>query len=254
MKTKRFLNEVRTLASRALANGGVRQSAFRIVWKIAGGCENPFITECYARPSPAIGGTHVVVARGTEHSICVEIHTRCRVCENCRRQRAALWRHRAEWETLLAPRTWFGTLTVRPTEHYLAQCAVVAHLEARAVPSGELTSDQMFNLVARREATEVTKMLKRLRIRGMEFRYLLVTEAHKSGYPHFHMLLHEVRDPVRYRDLEGEWPLGFSKWRLVADPKESRYLSKYLSKDARSRVRASLAYGFRAVNRLGVQL
>lgn len=220
---------------------------------MAGRCENPFVTEVFARPSRPEDGKRVVITRGSEHSLCVELRTRCRKCDNCRRQRAHLWKNRAEWETTLAPRTWFGTLTVRPTEHYLAQCAVSAYLEARAIPSGEVTGDRLFRLVAQREATEITKMLKRLRKAGMVFRYLVVTEAHKSGYPHFHMLLHEVGDPVRYRALEKAWPLGFSKWRLVADLKEARYLSKYLSKDARSRVRASRAYGSRAVNRLGVR-
>lgn len=227
-------------------------SAFRIRWRMCGQCEAPYITEVYARPSKG-ESQRVIVARGTEHSLCVELHTRCRKCANCRRQRALLWRSRAEWETTLAPRTWFGTLTVRPEEHYRAQCAVTAYLEARAIPTGEVSGDRLFQLVAQREATEITLMLKRLRKAGIEFRYLVVTEAHKSGYPHFHMLLHEVREPVRYRALEKAWPLGFSKWRLVADLKEARYLSKYLSKDARSRVRASLAYGSRTVNRLGVR-
>lgn len=225
----------------------------RIRWPMAGGCEDPYVTECMARPSRGNDGKRVTIGRGTEHTLVVELHTRCRKCANCRKQRAALWRSRAEWETILAPRTWFGTLTVRPSEHYLAQCAVTAYLEARSIPTGEVSDDRLFRLLAAREATEITKMFKRFRKSGMQFRYLVVTEMHQSGYPHFHVLLHEVGDPVRYRALEKAWPLGFSKWRLVADPKEARYLSKYLSKDARSRVRASRAYGSRAVSRLGAR-
>ena len=225
----------------------------RIRWPMAGNCENPHLTEVYARPSPEPGYSHVIVQRGSEHSLVVELHTRCRRCKNCLRQRQLLWRSRAEWETLNAPRTWFGTLTLRPEEHYLATCRMSEYLTSRSVPLGELTDAQEWALLVRLIGREITLMLKRLRKRGMKFRYLVVSERHKSGAPHFHMLLHEVGDPVRYRDLENAWPLGFSKWRLATGPEGARYLAKYLSKDASSRVRASEAYGSRAVNPLGVR-
>jgi hypothetical protein len=78
--------------------------------------------------------------------------------------------------------------------------------------------------------------------------YLLVAEAHKSGLPHYHLLVHEHDEskPVRARHLKETWRLGFSDVKLVAQGEESRraaYAAKYLTKSALARVRASVGYG-----------
>jgi hypothetical protein len=78
--------------------------------------------------------------------------------------------------------------------------------------------------------------------------YLLVAEAHKSGLPHYHLLISEHREsrPVRARHLKSQWRLGFSDVKLVAQDEGKRhaaYCAKYLAKAALARVRASQGYG-----------
>lgn len=171
------------------------------------------------------------------------IAARCRRCENCRAHRQRLWAARAIDETKVASRTWFGTLTVNPHQRF-------KHLLAADLlkPSGVSSAkwpDLKFRILAANLGKEVTRMFKRLRKGGGEFRYLLVTENHKDDFPHFHLLLHETGDPITKRTLDANWPLGFCQWRLVdkADAKAVGYVCKYLSKDARTRVRASIRYG-----------
>lgn len=90
---------------------------------------------------------------------------------------------------------------------------------------------------------EITKYFKRLRKSGLKFRYVLVTEAHKDGYPHYHALVHEVSAQIPKQKLEEQWPFGFTTFRLVKDMKAAYYIAKYLAKDARTRIRASQGYG-----------
>jgi hypothetical protein len=138
-------------------------------------------------------------------------------------------------EIALSCRTWFGTLTLSPEQHYLASIRAGSTEFARR--HKEISVD-------------LTKYLKRLRWdSGAAFRYCLVVEAHKSGLPHYHMLLHET-DPgsaVRYRTLKGQWQHGFSAWKAVdpeeVDPRMAWYAAKYLSKSSLARVRASKDYG-----------
>ena len=71
-------------------------------------------------------------------------------------------------------------------------------------PVEELTDADWFNLVVDECARSVTLWLKRLRRSRSagSVRYLLVAEAHKSGQPHFHVLLHEYGQPIPARELE----------------------------------------------------
>lgn len=91
---------------------------------------------------------------------------------------------------------------------------------------------------------EITKLVKRLREAYQEpLRLLLVVEAHKSGLPHYHMLVHQVNEkPLLYDDLKRLWRFGFSKWKLC-EPSAASYVCKYLTKSSLARVRASLGYG-----------
>lgn len=93
---------------------------------------------------------------------------------------------------------------------------------------------------------EVTRFIKRVRKQsGVPLRYLLVSEKHEDGFPHFHMLIHEQAAPVTKRLLEENWRYGFSQFRLVNGngAKAAWYVSKYLAKDAQTRIRASSRYG-----------
>lgn len=111
-----------------------------------------------------------------------------------------------------------------------------------------MTADEQFVQRHKTIARWLTLWVKRVRKNsGAPIRYLLVCEAHKSGLPHYHMLLHE-RSPelqVRKRMLQAEWQAyGFTNCKLVEqDQHAARYVSKYLAKSALARVRASVRYG-----------
>lgn len=158
----------------------------------------------------------------------------------CLRQRAKLWRERAEVECRKASRTWFGTLSLRPDEHYRA-------LLCARVGTGSTAAEEF---AARNRMIQkwITLWVKRVRAEsGARIRILVVCEAHKSGLPHYHALIHECSpsERVRERTLRGQWPHGFSMFKLVNPAKGSAvgYVCKYLSKSNLARVRASVRYG-----------
>jgi hypothetical protein len=260
------------LAARALAHGAEHVSPTLVRWNIAGNCNNPYTREVWGRPEAydgpriepdiiGVDGDGVaqalpvtkwvrdhsrVLGRDRGYVMVVELLTRCRDCEPCLRARANLWRLRARAETAMSARTWFGTITLGPDAHhrFLEQ--------ARLKEAGQWTD---FDALGTREqwrlrceaiSGELTKYLKRVRKNsGAPLRYLLVAEAHKSGLPHWHILVHECdyTKPVRYAELRKQWPYGFTKFNLVTDPRQATYLCKYISKDALVRVRASIRYG-----------
>lgn len=190
---------------------------------------------------------------------------RCRKCSRCVKANQNQWVKRAEPEFAIAARTWFVTITFTPDMHlrFMAEAGAKSHF------------DLAFS--------EVQKMFKRMRASGKEFRYLLTTEAHQSGWPHFHMLLHEKRgsEPIGNRELSGNdgeditprwWvdklgnPMGFIHCRLVRIGEQAFkkkkplfrkdgtpviltaaqaawYVCKYMGKSDDARVRASIRYG-----------
>lgn len=236
---------------RAMNGGAQRVSLNRLIWQCHGNCLNPWVTEVYGRPrnhsgDPFRPDKHFTF-KGGQMPLCVEISTRCRKCDKCRKARADEWRYRAREELRRAARSWFGTLTLSPAAHYRVLCEARAHASARAVPWATLTDDERFKRVALTSLKEVTKYIKRVRKQsGVPLRYICVTERHKSGLPHFHLLVHEVElRPVTHKILSSQWTLGFEKWRLVPfeDLNSARYVTKYLTKDAKTRIRASQLYG-----------
>lgn len=176
------------------------------------------------------------------------VRVRCRKCPECLWHRRRLWTARAITELRLSPRTWFGTLTFRPMDRFrMVMKADQLSRQRRAERLDGLDDETKFQLTAQQTGREVTLFMKRLR-KGAAgpLRYLLVTEAHKDGFPHYHLLLHEtVASAVSKRQLEAQWLRGFSHWRLIDahDPKATGYACKYLSKTASTRVRASQQYG-----------
>lgn len=236
---------LKRLISRALASGGRQVSASRVVWDVAGDCERPVYREVASRPD-ATPNKHIVVRPGRAHGLILELALRCKACSRCLRLRAGQWKARAlrEWE--VAPRTWFGSLTIAPDHQhrFLEQARRKEALQG--VDFDGLSELEQFRCRHREISRELTLWLKRLRKESeAPLRYLLVAEAHKSGAPHYHCLIHEVHPafPVRQRALKQQWKLGFSDWKLVTDKAAAGYLCKYLSKDARARVRASVGYG-----------
>jgi len=172
---------------------------------------------------------------------------RCRKCPKCLRYKQRLWTARAISEVRQAVRTWFGTLTVGPDRRLWAM-AMASKLvsERRNETLGELSPIDRTRILASVLAPEVTRWLKRVRKEsGVPLRYLLVVEPHKDGFPHFHLLLHELGQPVGKRLLEAKWKWGFTKFKLIerGQTKEAAYVCKYLTKHEQTRVRASRAYG-----------
>lgn len=247
-------DQMKSLQLRALANGGsVRlrldgSHSQTVLWDVSGNCQKSVTVELRSRKELKCE-RFAVVSRDNPSSIpgYLEMRTRCRKCDKCLRCRAAMWRHRSRTEYDRAPRTWLCTLTLSPASVslLLARCQVQA---ARAgVRFEELPSDDRFIALAKQGYCHVQKWLKRLRKNsGVPIRYLAITEAHKSGLPHFHVLLHEVEQekPLRYKSLKGSWDLGrVQHYKLVSDAAGASYVTKYLSKSMLGRVRASTGYG-----------
>lgn len=209
-------------------------------------CTDPYIIYGIGLPSASDAMRRYWQGK-TSGRVPVEFPNRCRKCENCLLHRRRLWAARAYDEMLASSRTWFGTLTFNPECRFLTECH--ASGAAKMAGLGEWRSmepSNQYKYLADTASVEVTKYLKRVRKNsGVPLRYLLVAEAHKDGFPHFHLLLHEQSGPVRKARLEEWWLSGHSHWRLVdaSDRKAAYYVCKYLSKDIRTRVRASVRYG-----------
>jgi len=206
-----------------------------------GDCTSPVEVRYRGCPDP------VMVGLGLEKDqvAIAYITGRCRRCDNCLQHRRRLWTARAIDECMLAPRNWFGTLTVRPMDRVrFTYAAQLRNSRQQGDSWDSYSAEDQFRRIADEVATEMTLFLKRVR-KNQSFRYLLVTEAHADGFPHFHMLVHEGAEPLRKRQLDFAWRVGFSQWRLLpdADPKGAFYACKYLSKSALTRVRASQRYG-----------
>lgn len=217
-------------------------------WSIdhSGNCTSPVTVELHGRPETKNRKLLVLPKEGKHMTAIMEV--RCRQCENCLKARAAHWRLRIMSEADASTRTWFGTLTVDPQHRMMSLTRMRAYLDKQGVDYDSLSPEERWREMHRDLSAEVTRWLKRVRKRsGAVLRYVAIAEAHKSGHPHFHVLVHEKDpdQPVRWKHLHDAWTYGFSKWNLVdhLDRRALTYCAKYLSKDISSRVRASLGYG-----------
>lgn len=176
----------------------------------------------------------------------VEYTVPCRKCPNCLRRRRKHWTRRIYTELGQADRSWFGTLTIEPEHQYLASLRAEQECLRRGVLWADMNGHERFNATVKAHSDDITAWLKRVRKNsGAMIRYCLVAEAHKSGWPHFHVIMHHRAVPVRHRTLKDAWRLGFSDFRLVEEKRSvARYVSKYLAKALGSRVRASARYGY----------
>lgn len=204
------------------------------------GCVNPPVLELTGRPDV------VTVGLGIEKlaPLFVDLQVPCRKCPVCLEHRRRLWTARGIDEVRASSRTWFGTLTIAPETRF--RCGLIARSEAatRGKDYGLLSASEQFKAIERVTSREVTLWLKRVRKNSKaKFRYLLVSEAHKDGFPHYHVLVQEHGSEVSKRVLETAWRYGFSQFRLVDGEGPVGYVSKYLAKSALTRVRASQRYG-----------
>lgn len=241
------LGEVHTLAAKALAHGADRDAINHLNWDISAGCSSPRELERYARP-PATDGRYTTVVPGqTKVPFGVTLMVPCRKCDRCLRVRRWEWHHRAMAELCASPRSWFGTLTLRPG----ARLWFLNQARLGCIQQGEdyetYTAEQQFGKLCRCVGKELNLWLARVRKHARApFRYLLVFERHKDGHPHMHCLLHETVDgSTSERMLRTSWRGGHSKFVVIDNnqPATAGYVAKYLAKSNLARVRASLRYG-----------
>lgn len=174
------------------------------------------------------------------------MQVRCRKCETCIAHRRRHWTARAIAETRSSQRTWFGTLTLRPDRATWARYAAHAIAQQRGYAPTDVTEALLFKYSVEAITPELTRWLKRLRkASSASLRYLLVAEPHKSGTPHWHVLIHEHEGAATKRALDASWRFGFSQWRLVDvdNPRAAGYVCKYISKSLDVKIRASMRYG-----------
>lgn len=247
--------DAREIRARIAANpdGFDRTSAIAFEVDGSGRCERPVPWETMHRATQSIRRAgirdHVPYDPDTAGAydgapVILRGDARCRKCDACRRYRQKLWTARAIAEIKAASRTWFGTLTLGPhvQQHFLDVLRLKGHrggYDFDALPEHE-----QFSMRANACGAECTKYLKRVRYEsGALLRYVWVAEAHASGAPHFHCLVHEYGTAVPKRVLRGQWTLGFTKWKLVEHQGAAGYVCKYLYKSSMARVRASVRYG-----------
>lgn len=243
MRELQSVERLEAIARRAVHNGyypattvvrGVIKIRRHIRWDVSGRCESPLPVEMFARYSAQHGKL--------VKPMTVLLDVPCRTCGWCRKKRHNQWAAKAAAEFNGSNRTWFCTLTLTPEEHFLA----LTRARERYAEWDALTDAARFARLVGSIGNELTKFIKRIRKNSRApIKYLLVAEAHKSGLPHFHALIHEkdALRPVRKTILKEAWRSGFAKFALADDARSAVYLCKYLAKDARTRIRASFRYG-----------
>lgn len=236
------------LVRQALGAGGRQRGLSTVEWSIAGDCYSPFLTVIEGRAERHTE-RYQYVGPGKPRPMWLELQTRCRRCERCAANRARRWYGAAKREIAASGRTWFGTLTLSPENHFRMAAIAAAGLAKQGVDFDTLSAAEQYRERHRAISPEITKYLKRIRkSTDTALRFLCVAEVHESGLPHYHMLVHEppLAKGVTHRTLSTKWQLGFERWRL-SDPQNpiaaAKYLSKYLSKSMDARVRASQGYG-----------
>jgi len=177
---------------------------------------------------------------------------RCRRCENCMKARRHQWMVRAAREQVHAKATWFVTLTYGP----LSRQKILE--TASELPRSH---SQQTRLVLA-SGWYVSSYIKRLRSADFGFRYLMVPEPHRDGFPHYHGLIHDQlgtlgRKMVLKKDkrtgerrpvfvcpeIEEVFGYGFVDSELVRDKGAIAYVTKYIAKGRFGRIRASRGYG-----------
>lgn len=265
------ISAARGIARRAVAEGATIVSPTTVHWAVYGKCSNPKLVTIHGNPSgdrwidqdpwgddtisrsrrrTHLPGSTVINAatgrvRQRDNPMWVDIEVKCRKCPQCLRARSYEWTQRAKLEYVQSQRTWFGTMTLTPHEHNQAVNRCRQLLARQGVDFDKLPSGERFGHHVAQVTREVTLWLKRIRKEsGAKLRYILVAEAHKSGFPHFHVLVHEQSgSSVTHRILSSQWKHGFTNFKLVQSPAAASYVCKYLSKSAQARVRASVRYG-----------
>lgn len=210
---------------------------------LAGRCQTPVRVSMQSRANTPERKFVVIAKRKGNLPFLFDIDVPCRKCPACMKNRAAHWRYRMVSEYKAAPRSWLCSFTYRPDVHQYVLNWLRAEHDAAGDQFDALPIEKQFQLRAGRLAKYATLYFKRLRKEGNQFRYVLVAEAHASGLPHHHALIHEVADPVRHASLARAWEWGFMNAKLIHEPAQAAYVAKYLSKSMGAKLRASIDYG-----------
>lgn len=228
----------------ALYEGG-QQAGARMSADYAFTCSNPVnieLTGTVEAKRTRRHGVHRTVTKGNT-PLFLDLKARCRKCPECLAAKRWHWCARALAETASCERTWFVTLTINPVNRSRFTAITERRLSKGGTRRADITDARWFAENSKSIAIEITKMLKRVRKNtGARMTYILVTEAHKDGSPHFHLLIHEKQGSIAKLDIQGQWPYGFSKV-VLADKSRAYYVTKYVTKNSLARVRASLRYG-----------
>lgn len=236
------------LFNRALSLNGTRIGVTSAEVDLAGNCHSPVTVEYVGRRERFMLKMHEVSPRFNDpltwESVSVIMHCKCRQCEACLKKKRIHWYHRAKFEMSVAPRTWFGTLTYAPEEILRRQILAERKVQASGGDWARLDAEERFKTLLGICSNDVSLALKRLRKASPGLlRHLTVSERHKSGNPHFHILIHERSlNATTHARLKACWTAGFSDFKL-ANSEAAGYVAKYISKDVTARVRASLHYG-----------
>lgn len=225
---------------------GAMPRPYRWRLKYAANCSSPVYIQRDGVSLTKGPNQHVFGTRPLEIPVMTEIEAPCRRCENCLARRAAHWRMRGYSECRASERTWFGTLTLSPEQHSNVGNACRSVASKNGDDFDLFSHERQFALRHRCISREITLYLKRLRKQsGAQFKFMCVAEEHKTGLPHYHMLVHECdpAKPIRHKVLSEQWRVGFSQWKLVEGTRSAGYVTKYLAKSSLARVRASLDYG-----------
>jgi hypothetical protein len=254
-------DRLKLLAIKALKSGAEMCSSTRIEWSIQGSCAAPVNIVHFARPEGKgfkFDKRVLVVAPGKPKPLEITIKVPCKRCIRCTAKRKAMWAARAIAEHRLAIgmgcRTWFATLTCSPVYLHNRRSMLRLKWAMKGSDFDAMSQGRQFIELDRVIYRDISKYLKRLRKGRIgerlcppaEFSFMCVTEAHQSGEPHYHMLIHEryAFEAIRQDALIGaNWKGGFTYFKLVSDdPQHAAYCCKYLAK-SQARVRASINYG-----------
>ncbi len=249
MKLHEDITRFRHTLGEAASQGAIQTGPISWFWDVSGRCEEPKGLELEARP-PGKRGQQIAVPENG-HPLILRMDVPCRRCGPCLITRARNWKERASVEIEQCDRTWFGTMTLSPESHFVALSRARRQHRLQSQDLDQMARHDIFRARVAAIGPEITKFLKRVRKNsGAPMRYLIITEAHKSGLPHFHGLFHETdyEKPLRKKVLVNAWTLGkIRKFTLVdSGAAASAYATKYLSKDILARVRASKQYGKRS--------
>lgn len=230
--------------TKALSEGAKHPVVNRVEADYSGNCIDKVFVVRSTRPT-----THADGSPGQGTYLCQETWVRCQKCSNCLQARSRKWTRRAEMECRQSILTWMGTLTLSAQEQSRVNATACVDYKAFNARGDfeQLSLDEQFAWKVGVINPEITLYKKQLRnLSGSKLRSLVVAEAHESGAPHFHMLVHEHdrKGTLTREILREQWKLGFTKWNIIDGHWDAaRYVCKYIAKSGAVRPRASTKYG-----------